>query len=77
MQAGVYDAFAAKLKEAVAKLKVGNGMEDGVTQGPLINADAVAKVEQHIADAKQRGAERPDRRRARTSWAATSSSRRS
>ncbi|MBV8916096.1 MAG: NADP-dependent succinate-semialdehyde dehydrogenase [Acetobacteraceae bacterium] len=56
VQAGVYDAFAAKLKEAVAKLKVGNGMEEGVTQGPLINADAVAKVESHIADAKQRGA---------------------
>ncbi|MGI4803020.1 MAG: NAD-dependent succinate-semialdehyde dehydrogenase [Janthinobacterium lividum] len=56
VQAGVYDAFAAKLKEAVSKLKVGNGMEDGVTQGPLINADAVAKVEQHIADAKRLGA---------------------
>src|SRR4051812_47148964 len=56
VQAGVYDAFAAKLKDAVSKLKVGNGLEDGVTQGPLINADAVAKVEQHIADAKQRGA---------------------
>jgi len=56
VQAGVYDAFAAKLKEAVAKLKVGNGMDEGVTQGPLINADAVIKVEQHIADAKQRGA---------------------
>jgi succinate-semialdehyde dehydrogenase/glutarate-semialdehyde dehydrogenase len=56
VQSGVYDAFAAKLKEAVAKLKVGNGLEDGVTQGPLINADAVAKVEQHIADAKRRGA---------------------
>jgi len=56
VQAGVYDAFAAKLKEAVAKLKVGNGLDEGVTQGPLINADAVAKVEAHIADAKQRGA---------------------
>ena len=56
VQAGVYDAFAAKLRDAVAKLKVGNGMEDGVTQGPLINPDAVAKVEQHIADATSRGA---------------------
>ncbi len=56
VQAGVYDAFAGKLKEAVSKLKVGNGMEEGVTQGPLINADAVAKVEAHIADARQRGA---------------------
>ncbi len=56
VQAGVYDAFAAKLKDAVAKLKVGNGMDEGVTIGPLINADAVAKAEQHITDAKQRGA---------------------
>lgn len=56
VQEGVYDAFAAKLGEAVAKLKVGNGMEAGVTQGPLINADAVAKVEEHIADATARGA---------------------
>ncbi len=56
VQAGVYDAFAAKLKDAVAKLKVGNGMDDGVTQGPLINANALAKVEQHVADATSRGA---------------------
>src|SRR5205814_4819648 len=44
VQDGVYDAFTAKLKDAVAKMKVGNGMEEGVTQGPLINADAVKKV---------------------------------
>ena len=56
VQDGVYDAFAAKLKAAVEALKVGNGMEDGVTQGPLINADAVAKVEEHIEDALKRGA---------------------
>jgi len=56
VQAGVYDAFAAKLKVAVEGLKVGNGMEPGVTQGPLINADAVAKVEEHIADATSKGA---------------------
>ncbi|MBR0642080.1 NAD-dependent succinate-semialdehyde dehydrogenase [Plastoroseomonas hellenica] len=56
VQDGVYDAFAAKLKVAVEALKVGNGMEDGVTQGPLINADAVTKVEEHIADALKRGA---------------------
>ena len=43
VQDGVYDAFAAKLKAAVEELKVGNGMEEGVTQGPLINADAVAE----------------------------------
>jgi succinate-semialdehyde dehydrogenase / glutarate-semialdehyde dehydrogenase len=56
VQEGVYDAFATKLKAAVEGLKVGDGMEPGVTQGPLINADAVAKVEQHIADALKRGA---------------------
>jgi succinate-semialdehyde dehydrogenase/glutarate-semialdehyde dehydrogenase len=56
VQDTVYDAFAAKLKAAVEGLKVGNGMEVGVTQGPLINADAVAKVEEHIADALARGA---------------------
>ena len=56
VQDGVYDAFAAKLKTAVEAMKVGNGMEPGVSQGPLINADAVKKVEEHIADALKRGA---------------------
>ena len=56
VQDGVYDAFAAKLKVAVEELKVGNGMDAGVTQGPLINAAAVSKVEAHIADALKRGA---------------------
>lgn len=56
VQDGVYDAFAAKLKAAVEGLKVGPGMEPGVTQGPLINADAVTKVEEHIADATAKGA---------------------
>lgn len=56
VQDGVYDAFAAKLKVAVEALRVGNGMEPGVTQGPLINADAVLKVEEHISDATGRGA---------------------
>jgi succinate-semialdehyde dehydrogenase/glutarate-semialdehyde dehydrogenase len=55
-QDGIYDAFAAKLAERVAKLKVGNGLDAGVTQGPLINADALAKVEEHVADATGRGA---------------------
>jgi succinate-semialdehyde dehydrogenase/glutarate-semialdehyde dehydrogenase len=55
VQDGVYDAFAQKLKAAVEGLKVGNGMEPGVTQGPLINAEAVAKVEEHIADAVAKG----------------------
>jgi succinate-semialdehyde dehydrogenase/glutarate-semialdehyde dehydrogenase len=56
VQDGVYDTFAAKLKAAVEAMKVGNGMEPGVMQGPLINADAVKKVEEHIADALKRGA---------------------
>jgi succinate-semialdehyde dehydrogenase/glutarate-semialdehyde dehydrogenase len=56
VQDKVYDAFAAKLGERVAKLKVGNGMEAGVTTGPLIDAAAVAKVEEHIADALAKGA---------------------
>jgi succinate-semialdehyde dehydrogenase/glutarate-semialdehyde dehydrogenase len=56
VQEGAYDAFAAKLKVAVEALKVGNGMEPGVTQGPLINPAAVDKVEEHIADALKRGA---------------------
>jgi succinate-semialdehyde dehydrogenase/glutarate-semialdehyde dehydrogenase len=55
VQDGVYDAFAEKLTEAVRKLKVGNGLEEGVTQGPLINAAAVEKVERHIADAVSKG----------------------
>ena len=56
VQEGVYDAFTAKLQAAVEALQVGDGMEADVTQGPLINAEAVAKVEEHIADAVQRGA---------------------
>ncbi len=56
VQDGVYDAFTAKLQAAVEALKVGDGMEAEVTQGPLINAEAVLKVEEHIADAVQRGA---------------------
>ncbi len=55
VQEGVYDKFAEKLAAAVGKLKVGNGTEDGVTTGPLINAAAVKKVEEHIADAKAKG----------------------
>jgi succinate-semialdehyde dehydrogenase/glutarate-semialdehyde dehydrogenase len=56
VQDGVYDRFAEKLVAAVAKLKVGNGQEAGVTQGPLIEEKAVVKVEQHIADALSKGA---------------------
>jgi succinate-semialdehyde dehydrogenase/glutarate-semialdehyde dehydrogenase len=56
VQDKVYDAFAAKLAERVGKFKVGNGVEAGVTQGPLINQDAVAKAEDHVADATKHGA---------------------
>jgi succinate-semialdehyde dehydrogenase/glutarate-semialdehyde dehydrogenase len=56
VQDGIYDAFAAKLTEGVKKLKVGNGVEPGVMQGPLINKAAVEKVEQHIKDAVDHGA---------------------
>jgi succinate-semialdehyde dehydrogenase/glutarate-semialdehyde dehydrogenase len=57
VQDSIYDEFVAKLKVAVGKLKVGNGLEEGITQGPLINADALQKVEEHIADAVRRGAQ--------------------
>ncbi len=56
VQDGVYDAFVDKLKAAVAKLKIGNGLEEGTTTGPLIDTKAVAKVEEHIADALGKGA---------------------
>ena len=56
VQDGVYDAFVEKLKAAVAKLNIGNGLESGVTTGPLIDSKAVAKVEEHIADAVGKGA---------------------
>jgi succinate-semialdehyde dehydrogenase/glutarate-semialdehyde dehydrogenase len=52
----VYDAFTAKLAERVRALKVGPGTEAGVTQGPLINREALEKVEEHIADATTHGA---------------------
>ena len=55
VQAGVYDAFAEKLAEAVKKLNVGDGLKEGVTTGPLINEAAVEKVEEHIADALSGG----------------------
>ncbi|MFO1284707.1 MAG: NAD-dependent succinate-semialdehyde dehydrogenase [Burkholderiales bacterium] len=55
VQDKVYDAFAAKLAERVRALKVGPGTEPGVTQGPMIDAAAVAKVEEHVADAKAKG----------------------
>ena len=56
VQSGIYDAFAERFAKAVAGLKVGNGLEPGTTQGPLIDEHAVAKVEEHIADAVAKGA---------------------
>jgi len=56
VQEGVYDAFAEKLGRAVAALKVGNGLEAGVTQGPLIDDAAIAKVEELLGDATAKGA---------------------
>jgi succinate-semialdehyde dehydrogenase / glutarate-semialdehyde dehydrogenase len=56
VQEGVYDAFAEKLADAVKKLKVGDGTEQGVTTGPLINKAAIAKVQEHIDDAVKKGA---------------------
>jgi len=55
VQEGVYDAFVAKLVDAVRKLRVGDGLKGATDQGPLIDAKAVAKVEEHIADALAKG----------------------
>ena len=56
IQSGVYDAFAEKLVAAVKELKVGNGLEPGVLQGPLIDQSAVEKIEDYIQDAVSKGA---------------------
>ena len=56
VQDGVYDAFAQKLADSVTKLKPAPGLEPGATQGPLIDDKAVAKVEEHIKDAVEKGA---------------------
>jgi succinate-semialdehyde dehydrogenase/glutarate-semialdehyde dehydrogenase len=56
VQDGVYEKFSQKLGEKVAAMKVGNGLEAGVVQGPLIEKKAVEKVEEHIADALEKGA---------------------
>ena len=55
VQAGIYDAFVARLKEASDALVVGDGAEDGVQQGPMIDEGAVEKVEEMIADAVAKG----------------------
>lgn len=56
VQDGIYDALAERLVEAVSKLKVGDGRQEGSTQGPLIDEDAIAKVQSHITDATEKGA---------------------
>ena len=56
VQDGIYDRFVEKLTAAVNELQVGNGMDSGVSQGPLINIAAVEKVEEHLSDAVDKGA---------------------
>lgn len=57
VQAGIYDAFVAEFSQAVAQLKVGNGLEEQVDFGPVIDDKAITKVQQHIDDAVQKGAQ--------------------
>ena len=56
VQAGIYDVFAEKLAAAVGEMKVGDGLEAGTALGPLINASAMTKVQDHISDATAKGA---------------------
>ena len=56
VQGGVYERFAEKLQQAVSKLHLGDGLQPDVTTGPLIDEKAVAKVQEHIADALDKGA---------------------
>jgi succinate-semialdehyde dehydrogenase/glutarate-semialdehyde dehydrogenase len=56
VQGGIYEEFSKRLGEAVVALKVGEGLGDGVTQGPLIDMAAIEKVEEHISDAVAKGA---------------------
>ncbi|MDE2572915.1 MAG: NAD-dependent succinate-semialdehyde dehydrogenase, partial [bacterium] len=56
VQEGVHDAFVARLTEAVKRLRVGNGLEEGVNVGPLIEEQGLAKVVEHVGDARKRGA---------------------
>jgi len=55
IQDGIYDRFVSQLAEEVNKLKTGNGMDEGVVVGPLINQAAVEKVEEHVKDAQAKG----------------------
>ena len=56
VQESIHDAFVAKLKKAIEELKVGDGLEEGVNQAPLINREAVEKVQAHLSDAIKKGA---------------------
>jgi len=56
VQDGIYEAFAERLASAISALKVGNGADEGVDQGPMIDSAAVAKVKEHVADALAKGA---------------------
>jgi succinate-semialdehyde dehydrogenase/glutarate-semialdehyde dehydrogenase len=71
VQEGVHDAFVEKLAAAVAALRVGNGVEDGVTQGPLIDDAAIAKVEELVADACATRALVSSVAAGRTAWVGT------
>ncbi len=64
VQDGVYDAFAKKFADKVGTMKVGNGLEEGVMQGPLIEMKAVEKVEEHISRRAGQGRARAHRRQA-------------
>ena len=57
VQDGIYDEFARRLTEASEAMEVGNGMEDGVEQGPIIDDRGLEKIERHVADARAKGAE--------------------
>lgn len=57
VQSGIYDEFVSKLTTAVAGLKIGNGLEEGVNFGPMIDSNAIAKVKEHIEDAVSKGGE--------------------
>ena len=57
VQSGVYDAFIEKLTAATAGLKIGNGLDEGVNFGPMIDSNAIAKVKEHIDDAVSKGGE--------------------
>ncbi len=72
VQSGIYDRFAERLAEKVSAMKVGNGLDQGTTVGPLIEDKAVAKVEEHVRDAVSKGAKVRGRWQARRGRRGTS-----